>query len=373
MPTLKALWKPLSGLNELQRSSHALAVHGGKGFLFGGELKPRTPVDATVTELNLETNSFSRALSPPSPASAAPTSPWPIPRVGHTFVSGGNGKLYLWGGRGGKDMSTVSGEASIWAFEPVKGEWEELQTKGEMQGEWEELQTKGEMPEARSFHTIAALDGTLYLHAGCPASGRLSTLHSLDLTTLTWTSLPSAPSPGRGGTVLTSLPSSTSTSSLLARFGGFAGYELGGLDIFDVEKGEWSTPEVGVEGGGDGPGKRSVHALIGLSGEVEWEGKRVVAVLAMGEREGAPKELGHDGAGFFHSDAWALLSTPTTSASPSLSWLRLEPSSASEGTPEARGWFASAYASGNKIVLQGGLNAKNERLEDGWTLEVVLE
>lgn len=42
-------------------------------------------------------------------------------------------------------------------------------------------------------------------------------------------------------------------------------------------------------------------------------------------------------------------------------------------TPEARGWFASSFWQGNKVVLQGGLNSKNERLGDGWVLEVVEE
>lgn len=74
--------------------------------------------------------------------------------------------------------------------------------------------------------------------------------------------------------------------------------ELGGLDIFDISSGQWRSEEVEIIGGGAGPEKRSVHALIGLSGDLEWEGKKVVGLMAHGEREGAPAELGHDGAGF---------------------------------------------------------------------------
>lgn len=135
---------------------------------------------------------------------------------------------------------------------------------------------------------------TLYLHAGCPFKGRLATLHSLDLSSLTWTALPSAPEPGRGGTNLAALPD----SSLLARFGGFAGYELDGLDVFDTEKREWESLDVKVESGGEGPGRRSVCLLQAIEKGPEHDGKKVVAVLAHGEREGAPAELGHDGAGF---------------------------------------------------------------------------
>ncbi|GAA5898130.1 hypothetical protein JCM6882_003333 [Rhodosporidiobolus microsporus] len=353
MPSLKALWKPLAAVDTLQRSSHGLAVVQNTAYVFGGELKPRTPVDASITTIDLSAGSVETL-------SASSSSLWPASRVGHTFTAASDGKVYLWGGRGGKDMSSFSGDTSIWRFDPT------------MKG-WEELETKGDQPEARSFHTMTSADGKLYLHAGCPASGRLPTLHSLDLTSLTWSTLPSAPDPGRGGTVLAALPSSASSSSrILARFGGFAGYELGGFDVYDVEKGEWTAlGDLQVEGGGEGPGKRSVYSLVGLEGTLDFEGKKVVAVMTLGERDAAPKELGHDGAGFFHDDGWALLSSGT--AAPAFSWLRLESSSKSEGQPEARGWFASSFVAGNKIALQGGLNSKNERLSDGWTLEVVVE
>lgn len=121
-------------------------------------------------------------------------------------------------------------------------------------------------------------------------------MHSLDLTQspLTWTAQASAPNEPRGGTVLTRLPSST----LLARFGGFAGKELDGLDVFDTETGKWSVINAGAGGDGPEPGKRSVHMLVGLDGSLQWEGKTAVAVMALGERQGAPAELGHDGAGF---------------------------------------------------------------------------
>lgn len=49
--SLKALWNPIA-LDEktpnLARSSHGLAQVGNELILFGGELKPRTPVDGDV-------------------------------------------------------------------------------------------------------------------------------------------------------------------------------------------------------------------------------------------------------------------------------------------------------------------------------------
>lgn len=54
MPTLTASWRKIATLDTLQRSSHSLAVTGGKAYIFGGELKPRQPVDADVHVLDVE-------------------------------------------------------------------------------------------------------------------------------------------------------------------------------------------------------------------------------------------------------------------------------------------------------------------------------
>ncbi|KAL8277854.1 hypothetical protein RQP46_009673 [Phenoliferia psychrophenolica] len=321
MSTLAAKWTrlPLLSAPSLHLSSHALAVIGTHAYIFGGELKPRTPVPAALTIVSL-----------------------PVGK-----------KLYLWGGRGGKDMGTFDDKEDVWSFDSENEQWTPLVTTGER-------------PEQRSFHVLAACGDTLYLHAGCPPKGRLGTLHSLSLSTLVWTSHPSAPGPGRGGTVLAPLLHGTK----LARYGGFAGFELGGpMDLFDVKSGEW---EVGVEAGGEQPEVRSVHGLVGLDRlEMEKEdGGKVVGVMFMGEREGAPAELGHDGAGAFHADAWALTTAPNTGA---FSWTKLTTSKTSSETPQARGWFASGAFGGDKVVVHGGLNERNERLDDMWLLEVVKE
>ncbi|GAA5893745.1 uncharacterized protein JCM6883_003624 [Sporobolomyces salmoneus] len=333
--SLKALWKPVAlqaGKEQLARSSHGLVSIGSQEVLvFGGELKPRTPVDGDLLQIG-SVDSSSPSLSTLSSSSDS-SQPWPSSRVGASLVSDSQtGKVYLWGGRGGKEMGTFTSETGIW---------------------------ESELPFAQN---------NLYLHAGCPASGRLGQLHSLDLSTLTWTQLPDAPGPGRGGTVLTPLP--RICGSLLARFGGFAGYELDGLDVYDIEKRGWRTVETEGEAK---PDKRSVHVFVGLDGELKWEGKNVVGVLALGEREAAPAELGHNGSGYFHNDAWGLLATKEEGGDVRLSWTKLASSTKSEGIPEARGWLPAAHLSGSKIVFQGGLNEQNERLADAWTLEVVKE
>ncbi|KAM0748369.1 galactose oxidase [Meredithblackwellia eburnea MCA 4105] len=358
MVTLAAKWTRISLQNApaLKLSSHSLAVIKDNAFIFGGELKPRTPVSSDVTVISLKDGS-TRTISPPSPSS-----PWPSARVGAGLTQN-NGKLYLWGGRGGKDMGTFNDDEDVWAFDPTSESWQSLTTNGDRPQQRSFHALTSQKPDARPFFTPSGNQDSLYLHAGCPPKGRLATLHSLSLPTLTWKELPSAPEPARGGTVLAPLLQPGGT---LARFGGFAGFELGGpLELFDTAKEEWTVVEAGnVVSGEEGPAKRSVHGLLPFKSEVNED---IVAVMVMGEREGAPAALGHDGAGAFHADAWALLSRP----SGTYSWLSLPPSKDTTETPEARGWFASSTWGTDKVIVHGGLNEKNERLDDLWVLEVV--
>lgn len=129
----------------------------------------------------------------------------------------------------------------------------------------------------------------ILVHAGCPASGRLGTLHALDLSTLEWSRKADAPGPGRGGTVLARL-----ADGRHLRFGGFAGHETDDMAVYSLADDVWTT----VTPSGPSPEARSVHSLVGLSGNVSQAGKKAVAIMCMGEREPTAKEVGHDGAGF---------------------------------------------------------------------------
>ena len=286
--TLRAIWRPIKLGSVpcslvLTRSSQNLAAAGnGNGFLlFGGELKPRTPVSAEVISVTDD----SGVSVVPSPSPAGGEGEWPAARVGANLVRHPDGgSLLLWGGRGGKEMAPLA-EEGLWQYDLATSRWRNLATSGDK-------------PPMRSYGTAATAGGKLYIHAGCPASGRLGTLHALDLATLSWTQLPDAPGPARGGTVLAPLRG----SGLLARWGGFCGHELGGpLDIFDPSNRTWSSHDAKIHGTNDQPPKRSVHALLPLhhDAHITLDGQtwHAVALLFMGEGEGAPKELGHDGAG----------------------------------------------------------------------------
>lgn len=65
------------------------------------------------------------------------------------------------------------------------------------------------------------LQGKIYIHAGCPVTGRLSTLHSFDVSSKIWTRLTPAPLPERGGTALALLPKFKGVEGgVILRFGG---------------------------------------------------------------------------------------------------------------------------------------------------------
>ncbi|PWN92607.1 hypothetical protein FA10DRAFT_137 [Acaromyces ingoldii] len=268
-------------------------------------------------------------------------------------VDRSNACFYLWGGRGGKDMSAIATRSSADEDADAVDDLWRFDTKKES---WEKTVSKGAFPEGRSFHTMAMLENHLYVHAGCTAAGRLASLESLDCKSAAWSAQPPAPGPARGGTVLTAIPSHRDDGRLvLARWGGFCGNELGGpLDIFDPVQGEWTSHSASVEGGEADPRKRSVHGFVPIT---------------------PPLRLGHDGAGKFLSDYYILLQSEQ-----GYRWRPLNDVARSalprQTLPEARGWFAfdcqalDDGRSGVRVVLHGGLNEQNERLSDAWVLEI---
>ncbi|KAJ6550090.1 hypothetical protein B0H19DRAFT_1160348 [Mycena capillaripes] len=343
----------------LTRSSHSLAIVKDSAYLFGGELTPRKPVDAHLYTVDLKTGQVSRQIFEPENAPAA--------RVGATF-SAATGSLWLWGGRGGKDIAALP---STMLHLPI-GLDSDSDSDSDTRG-WSALEPQDALPiTPRSFHTSAVIGDTIYIHAGCPTKGRSTELHSYTPSTGAWKALRTAPEPARGGTALAVVQTADS-GPVLARYGGFAGYELAGpLHFYLPSEDRWV--EVAVSG--EAPPARSVHGFVGLAEPLkctggEGDGSEVVALCFYGESESAPPELGHDGAGKFHSDTWALLRSYTDShtSNTSYSWKCLE----THGAMSPRGWFACAPWTRHgktSAVVHGGLNDRNERLGDMWVLEV---
>lgn len=233
---------------------------------------------------------------------------------------------------------------------------------------WSTLKPEGTFPCARSYHCATAADGKFIIHAGCGnteagesatcgTKGRLWDAWSFDVALSQWTRLADSPEPARGGTSITNV------NNQVYRFGGFSGVaEVGGaVDSLKLGEAKWETKVFGAtEGLGrsdegelkseDGPGPRSVAGLHGV-------GNAVISLYG----EGKPSPTGgHDAAGNFWDDVWRYDVGAKT-------WSEVK---VAGEKPSPRGWFASD-ASGDRVVVWGGLNAQNERMGDGWVLQFV--
>ncbi|KAL1880295.1 hypothetical protein Plec18167_003698 [Paecilomyces lecythidis] len=337
----RAVWRRLISDPSIQRSSQTLAVVAGNAYIYGGELRPREPVDSVVYRVSLDRDATTNTKL--STISAASTTP--PPRVGSASTVL-NGKIYLFSGRGGAAMAPIEEKGSFWVFNPDESSWVQV-TPSDPQLRY---------PVGRSYHALTN-DGkdTIFLHAGCPEKGRLGDLWTFNTSTREWRELASAPKPERGGTSI------AYADGKVFRMNGFDGQtEQGGaVDVFDLDKNVWETITYQPDGV-SGPGPRSVSCLLA----VKIQGK-VKLVTMFGERD--PSSLGHQGAGKMLRDVWVFDIESKT-------WTEVQ----TEGdAPEARGWFDADVVTGDPsrpgIIVHGGLAESNERLGDVWWLELELE
>lgn len=234
-------------------------------------------------------------------------------------------------------MKPMEESGSFWCYDSVLASWALVQP------------TLGACPTGRSYH-CATTDGTskIFIHAGCPESGRLSDFWSFDIVAKCWSELPSAPAAARGGASI------AYSQGNVYRINGFDGKsELGGtIDVFSTASQTWSTIPYTPDGV-QGPEPRSVATLQ----PVTIQGKAYLVTM-FGERD--PSALGHAGAGKMLGDVWAWDVEQSI-------WEKLE----TQGeTPEPRGWFDADVVSGegDGIILHGGINEENKRLGDVWRL-----
>ncbi|KAL4756955.1 Kelch repeat protein [Aspergillus foveolatus] len=332
---VRAAWKKLLNDASVQRSSQTLSIVGKDAFIYGGELRPREPVDSAVYRISVGSDGGAETLL--STIAGVPTSP--PPRVGSASTTVA-GKIYIFSGRGGTAMAPIEEEGAFWVFDPFAGN-----------GEWSRIQPadpQAPYPVGRSYHALTS-DGkeTIFLHAGCPGKGRLRDLWAFNVNSGKWSELAQAPGPERGGTSI------AYAGGKIYRMNGFDGKtEQGGaLDVFDLENKTWRTVEYPADGA-NGPSPRSVSCLLAL----EIGGKPSLATM-FGEHD--PSSLGHQGAGKMLSDAW-------TFDIESGKWDKV----LVEGeVPPSRGWFDADVLDRSSIILHGGLAESNERLGDAWSLQ----
>ena len=427
---LKATWKHVPTDIILPRSSHSLSIIKGKAYIFGGEQQPREPVDNHVHVFTLKSTDNDEVDYQYIRAKAT-TDEGAIPcaRVGHT-ASVVDDRIYVFGGRGGKAMKPLEENGRVWVYDTKMNQWSHLDP------------AKGSpYPAARSYHaststehpvstfqeravedpppfdaaqeqtksdqtmnplgtTASGFDdhGTIFIHGGCPAAGRVSDVWAFDIASRLWSQFPDVPGPPRGG------PSLTFSQEQLYRFGGFDGEkELGGpIQLLRLAKptsnnkggkgeltvaplnGQWESVEPPI--GTPIPGDRSV---AGLQPVTTGQG-RCYLLLFLGERD--PSSSGHEAAGKFWDDVWSFQLPPEKMTAASFkdatrqlfgaktaegTWARVDiPESTMSGKtehPGQRGWFASAQGQDldpGSVVLWGGVLGDNSRAGDGWILTV---
>ncbi|KAL5352531.1 hypothetical protein ACLOAV_002479 [Pseudogymnoascus australis] len=332
---VSASWTSLLTSDELQRSSHILSVVNGSAYLYGGELLPRQPRDNHVYRVDPKPNA-AQAIEETKGTSASPS-----PRVG-TDGATLDGKIYIYSGRGGEAMAPVEEHGAVWVLDTSNMEWTLLSPSD----------SSKPFPPTRSYHCSASNNkDEIYIHAGCPESGRLADLWSFQPSSRTWTQLADAPSPPRGGTSI------AFHNGLLYRMNGFDGKsEQGGsLDIYDRVSNTWSTQEYAADGV-SGPAARSVAAVL-----VVVANEKSLLVTLFGETD--PSSLGHQGAGKMLGDVWAYDIASNT-------WSEVDTKVTNTSQkPAPRGWFNADVVDQSAILVSGGLGEDNNRLNDAWLLQ----
>lgn len=400
----------------LPRSSHTLSVVKNHAYIFGGEIQPRTPVDNAMHMIILpSTGGVDVQESDYLRIEAVGTDAVQIPaaRVGHTASVIGS-KIYIFGGRGGKEMTALEERGRVWVFDTTNRKWSFLDP---IPG--------SAYPAARSYHAAASSEapaapkvhangadaaapqdvddhGTLFVHAGCLADGRTGDLWAFDISSRSWAEFASAPGVPRGGTSLTVV------KDRVYRFGGFDGKkELGGqVDWLDLRAGTFADKggqgemalaastegwksDVFVGENASGPMDRSVAGLVPVS---TGQGRNYLLVYG---GETTPSSAGHEGAGRFLGDFWTFQLKPegNTAASwkDAIRGVGLGKETGERAMVECkvkdekgvqvqerqttpmgeRGWFAcDGLQDCSGLVVWGGLNEQNERLGDGWIITV---
>ncbi|KAG9229962.1 hypothetical protein BJ875DRAFT_172094 [Amylocarpus encephaloides] len=422
---LKAKWNRIDG-PPLPRSSHSLSIIAGRAYVFGGEINPREPVDNDMHIITLPSGSVTTAdyrAIPAKPEIAG--GEVPEKRVGQTAAVIGE-RILVFGGRGGKDMKPLEENGRVWIYNTRVDAWTYLDPV-----------PGTPYPAARSYHSSVAIEkpqpgnmrpikidnateeprigkiaanaqtdeqeggyGTLFIHAGCPNSGRTGDLWGFDVRSRTWKEFPAGPGKPRGGSSI------VVSKQRIYRYGGFngEGEEGGQLDYLELGLDQFCSPgdaeEVGIVSKGawqtlnfkeenmSCPGNRSVAGLQAITTGMG----REYFILIMGERD--PSSEGHDGAGKFWGDVWTFQAPPQGMTAASFKdatwqalgretgegqWSQVAVSDAEgvEGedihklVPGERGWFASAALGdldNSSVIIWGGLNGKNERENNGWIL-----
>ncbi|CAM8891086.1 unnamed protein product [Rhodiola kirilowii] len=314
MAKIHGKWLKLEqhGTSPGARSSHAIALIDHKAYVFGGEFKPRVPVDNHLHVFDLHSLTWSIADA---------SGDVPPPRIGVTMAAVGD-TIYVFGGRDAEHKELDE----LYAYNTRSSVWNQISGSG---------------PPHRSYHSMTADERFVYVFGGCGVGGRLNDLAAFDTVARKWVEFPSAGEgcKGRGG------PGLVVAAQKLWVVYGFAGQEMDDIHCFDPARSQWAQ----VETKGEKPTARSVFssAVIGkyifiYGGEID------------------PSDQGHLGAGMFSGEVYAL-------DTEMLEWTKCCDAAGSGQHPGPRGWCA--FAAGNRdgaegLLVYGGNSPSNDRLDD---------
>ncbi|KAK3325829.1 hypothetical protein B0H66DRAFT_140209 [Apodospora peruviana] len=175
--SMKGTWEKIS-VPPLPRSSHSVDIVAGTVYIFGGEVEPRKPVDNDMHAITLPSSGaqadyYAIRAKPArrqtkrdpedpegkgkSPAATDPDNKLsddvvvPAPRVGHATAVIGH-RIFLFGGRGGPDMTPLDEGGRVWVFDTRTHQWTFLDPV------YPGSTATVSVPEPRSYHSAVATD-----------------------------------------------------------------------------------------------------------------------------------------------------------------------------------------------------------------------
>ncbi|RPB09903.1 galactose oxidase [Morchella conica CCBAS932] len=326
MAPLSAKWHPLAHLPSVPRSSHTLSVLHSTLHHFSGESHDNRPPSGA--ELHL------LPLDPTVPLAitilASPSGP--SPRVDAAAATLDD-TLYVFGGRGGADMSPLEEGGRLWSFTAGAQSWEAVDP---VDG--------GEFPSARGGHALVAAEGRVYVHAGVAESGMLGDLWAFVVAERRWVRLRDAPGGERSAVGM-----AVTGGREIWRFAGWDGVgALGGeVGVYDIQHDTWRTIEYPPS---TGPAPRYSSCLVPL---LHPGTKKEYLLTAFGESGESGDEVVK-----YLQDIWAYDIAAAE-------WCEVVTTGEK---PLARGRFGAAGKGGRWLAIQGGLDEAGERLGDWWVL-----
>jgi N-acetylneuraminic acid mutarotase len=337
----------------LARSSHSISCidNATQLLLWGGENEPRKPVTTDPSLYNIASGSWSTITAPGGPSL----------RVAHAAAAVNN-KVYFHGGR--TEIGEESTLGDFYSFDSATATWTEIFS----QKDCSTSSPTNKMPMARNYHSACSVGTNIYIFGGCggtlPEGGtrRLADLWRYDTVAGTWEELPSPEGClGRGG------PGFVALDGSLWVIGGFTGKESSDIHRFDLTTNTWEN-NISISPSSNDPNQaaftaRSVFGRGGHSSDCSVSGCGHAGHLLVFGGEIDPSDLGHAGAGQFSNTTYCL--DPKTRT-----WHFVTTSSDNnEEYPGPRGWGASTELPGRGVVLSGGMDDRNQRLNDLYLLD----